>query len=231
MAAARVTRISARLVWSHRKPARIEEGPHQIELLLDGQRPQVPEGRRRAELGEVGDVVEDVPPVAHVEDSRRQVAPQGHQLAPVEQRGPAHGHEQHDEEGGQEPSRPTDPEMLQPDPAVAPVLGHQEIGDQVSREHEEDLHAEQPARRPPEVEVVGDHGQHGHGTDPVQPRQVGAGSLDRSRHGAPASGRRPPGSVVRHGCRPRGGARPTLHRASRSDQDGCGGIERWGSLP
>ena len=181
-----------------------QERPDQVELLLDGQRPQVPERRGRAELGEVGDVVEDEPPVAEVEDPRRQVAAQGGQLAPVEQRGPAHGHEQHHEQGGQEPSGPPDPEVLQPDPAVTAVLGHQQIGDQVPREHEEDLHAEQAARGPPEVEVVGDDGQDGDGADPVQPRKVGAGSLYRPRHGAPASTGRPPGSAARHGCRPRG---------------------------
>ena len=114
-------------------PGQHDERPHQIELLLDGQRPQMSEWRGRPELGEVGDVLEDVPPVAVVEDARDQVAAHGRQLRAVEERHPAQGDEQHHEERREQAPTPADPELPQPDPAAAVVLGREQIRDEVAR--------------------------------------------------------------------------------------------------
>ncbi len=165
-----------------------QERPEQVELLLDGERPEMAQRRGRAELGEVRDVVEDEPPVAEVEDARRQIAAEGAQLAAIEQRGPSHRDEQHYEEGREQSTGAADPELSQGDPAVPSVLGDQEVGDQVARQHEEDLHAEQTARRPPEVEVEDDDRQDGDGPDAIQTGKVGTGPLDRPRHGGPGGG-------------------------------------------
>ena len=57
-----------------RRPAEQEqehERPHQVELLLDRQRPRVLQGRGRRELGEVRLVGEDGVPVVDVEQGRR----------------------------------------------------------------------------------------------------------------------------------------------------------------
>ena len=59
-----------------------QPGPDQVELLLHRQGPQMSEGRRRTEPGEVRDVLEDQPPVAHVERRRHHVPARG-SAAPI----------------------------------------------------------------------------------------------------------------------------------------------------
>ena len=180
------------------EPDQQDQRPDQVELLLDGQRPEVPERRRRTELGEVGDVLEDEPPVAGVEDPGQDIAAHGGELVPVEQGGPPDGHEHHHEEGRQQTSGPADPEVLQPDPLVTSVLGHQKVGDEITGEDEEDLHAEEPAEGPPEIQVIGDDRQHGDGPDAVQSGEVGTGALYWSGHVTPLGAVRPD----RYGPRP-----------------------------
>lgn len=52
--------------------------PQNVELLLDGQRPQM--AQQRGVTGVVRDVADDLAPVAGVEDGPRQVPPQVGQL-------------------------------------------------------------------------------------------------------------------------------------------------------
>ncbi len=60
-------RRRARALLDQAHPAEQHERPEDVELLLDRQRPEMAERFRRAEAGEVGDVLEDQLPVADVE--------------------------------------------------------------------------------------------------------------------------------------------------------------------
>ncbi len=167
-------------------PEQQQEGPDDVELLLHPQRPEVVERRGRAEAGEVGDVLEDQPPVADVERRRGHRFAERHRLGPAGDRDPGHDHHEHREEGGQEAPRPPQPEAGQP-PAPARPLREQDVRDQVAAQGEEDPDAQEPARSPPEAQVIGDHGEHGHGTQPVQPRHVALAAPCGLRHGSQAN--------------------------------------------
>src|ERR671939_1181572 len=64
--------------------------PDKVKLLLYRQGPQVVERWRRPEAREVGDVAEDVPPVAYVDGGRDSVPPESRQLGWVQQCDPRH---------------------------------------------------------------------------------------------------------------------------------------------
>ena len=161
-----------------REPAQPEPQqprPDQVELLLHGQRPQVPERRRRAEPGEVGAVLGDQPPVAHVARGRGDRPADGRKLGPVQQRDPGGDHGQHHEQRGQQPPGPAQPEIRQLQPAGALVLAEQEVGDEVAAQREEDTDAEQAALSPAQIQVIGDNRQHGQSAQPVETGQDNAG--------------------------------------------------------
>ena len=155
--------------------------PDQVELLLDRQGPQMAQRRRRAELGEVRGVLRDQPPVADVAERGGHGPAQGMQLAPV-QRGPAGDGRQHHEQGGQQPPCPAQPEVAHLDLAGGLPVPEQEIGDQVAAQGEEHPDAQQPARRPAEVDVERDHREHGQRPQTVQAGQVALAVPDRLRH-------------------------------------------------
>ena len=143
--------------------------PHQVELLLHRQRPQVVERRGRGEPGVVGVVLEDVPPVVDVEPGRDDVAPvPGHERA-VERVHPHRHHREHHEQRRQQPSRPSHPEVAELDPPGSGELPYQDVGDQIAAEREEHPHAEQSALRPAVAQMVGNDGRHGERAQPVKP--------------------------------------------------------------
>ena len=146
--------------------------PQQVELLLHGQRPQVAQQRRPLELVEVGRAAQDEVPVHRVGQGGEEVTLEAGQLLPDEQDADQGDGEQQCEHRGQEPSGPAEPEVLQPDGPVAPVLAEQQHRDQVAADHEEHLDTEEAAPQPRGVAVVDDHRDHGQGAQAVQPREV-----------------------------------------------------------
>ncbi len=158
--------------------------PHQVELLLDPERPGVLQGGGRAELGEVRLVGEDELPVGHVEEGGQGVAPQGRQVdggagggsaqPAVEHHEEADGDEQ-DDQRGQEAPGPASPEGPQPDPVGSQPFLQEQRRDEEARQDEEDVHAEEAARGPSEAEVVRDHTPHGQRPQTVERREVAAG--------------------------------------------------------
>jgi hypothetical protein len=164
------------------RPDQQQERPEDVELLLDRQRPQVVEGARRGELGEVRDVVEDQPPVVDVGDGAQELGSEIGRLVGPDDRDPGHHDDEHHEQRRQQPPRPRQPERLQPDAALRD-LAEQDVGDQVAAQREEDAHTEQAAGRPTEVEVIGDHAEYGDRTQAVEARHVARlFALYRLRH-------------------------------------------------
>ncbi len=66
--------------------------------------------------------------------------------------------------------------------ARAGPFGHQQRGDEIAREHEEDVHAEQAAAESGHAGVEAEHADDRYGSDAVQPGDVvarrGGGGLD-----------------------------------------------------
>ena len=153
----------------HRPPGSLEhlEGDHdhdrehQVELLLDRERPEVQHRRRGAEELGVGLARGDEAPVGHVEQRGQHVAPQGGELA----RG---GHEvaegddaeQAQQRGRHQPAVATPPEVPEADGPGTRVLPDEQQGDQEAREREEGRDPEEASLRPREPVVEQQHGQH-----------------------------------------------------------------------
>ncbi len=135
------------------RPEQEEEdrGPNQIELLFNGQRPGVLQGRGRGELGEVRLVGVNGVPVAHVEQRGQGVAPQRRQVdqpvgAAAAELGvddhvdPDAGH--HQEEGREETLGPAPPEGGQVQRRRRHPFLEQQRGDEEAREDEEEVDTE-----------------------------------------------------------------------------------------
>ena len=159
-----------------------QPGPQEVELLLDRQRPQVAQRGRRAEAGEVGDVLVDHPPVAEVPGRRPDRSPQVRKRRGLGQGHPRHHHHQHHEQRGQQAPGPPQPEVGEPQASPGGPLAQQKVGDEVAAQGEEHPHAEEPPGSPAQAQVIGDHGQHGDGAQPVEPGHIALAAADGSRH-------------------------------------------------
>ena len=198
---------------------REKQGPDEVELLLDRERPVVQQRRRRLALGEV------VEPACGEVEVRRE--PSGVE-AVVD--GLARSHEVHEEvrgdvgrhqrqhRGRQDPPRAANVEPEQRDRPGLARLGEQQARDQEAREDEEDVDADVPAGHRADARVGEDDEQHGDGAKPLnvlavrkrgrrrrRPDLGPAGTGDacgrspadyrwpnRDSHPAPPSARRPP---------------------------------------
>ena len=185
--------------WAAPAPAEAEtgqdqQGPHQVELLLDGQGPGVAQRRGHLELGEVGLVGHDEVPVRIVEERGQPVRFEGgfDDVGTTEARVDGQHHQQ-EHDGGQEPFGPPEPERAQADGLAAVPLADQQSGDQEAREHEEEVDAEVAAVGPVEAEVVGHHPGHGQRPQSVEGGHVvvaarDGGQLDRDGLGVVLGG-------------------------------------------
>ena len=168
-------------------PSRNSGGHTQVELLLDGERPEVAEQPRPAELGEVALVREHEAPVGHVEDRCERVVAQADELAPLDRGADEQADRQQQEQRGQQPARAPGPEAQQRDAPALVELGDQQRGDQVAADHEEDVHAEEAAGQPRDVGVVEEHSRHRDRAQAVDPRHAAQPRRRRS----PARGAAP----------------------------------------
>jgi hypothetical protein len=182
-----------------RQPGGQYQRPHEVELLLERQRPVVLQQRRAPEAGEVRVRGEDLVPVVDVEDRGQRVDPELSEIGGEERRHHDHADDDHGHRGGQQAPSPCAPEPEQVQRAGAPVLGQQQRCDQVAAEDEEDIDAEEPARQPRDAGVVQQHAGHRDRPDPVQ-----------------AGGVAKPAAIGRG---PRRSADATAHRGSRQDVD------------
>ncbi len=151
-----------------------QQREHQVELLLDRQRPEVQQRRLAAERGAVLVAGGHEPPVGHIGQGADGVAPQLAQLAGVAQ--PERGHhdgEDGDQRGREQPADPPTPEGTERDVAVVLVLDREQAGDQEAAEGEEGGDGQEPARRQPDVGVHHEDGQQGHCPQAVEAGFVG----------------------------------------------------------
>ena len=147
--------------------------PDEVELLLDGQRPGVQQGRGRAEEDEVVLVGDDEAPVGDVGHGGEGVAADGGPGAGVgHHQGVERHHEQRHRQRRQQASGPAAVEGQEADGLGAGELGHQQRGDQEPREDEEDVDAQQAPADAADPGVEGEHAEHGQGPDAVEARDV-----------------------------------------------------------
>ncbi len=151
-----------------------DQGVEQVELLLDGEAPEVQHRRRRCEQVGVGLPGDDEPPVGHVEQGGGDVAPE---VALLDGAGREDAEGQHDHEGSEagrhQSSEPSAPERPQVHRAGGGALGQQQRGDQEAGEREEGGDAEVAADRPGEPAVEEEHRDDGDASQPVEAGEVG----------------------------------------------------------
>ena len=171
-------------VTEPRHEEREGDGPEQVELLLDRQRPEVAEQGGPGELLEVGLVAQDQVPVGHVGHRGQRLAAERGDLSEVEERAGDHHHGDQHPDRRQQPPRAPQPERDEVDSPLLAELAEQQRGDQVAADDEEDVDPEEPAGKPPApvVEVVDEHGQHGDGTQAIQAGHVGQSLAAAGRH-------------------------------------------------
>ncbi len=167
--------------------------PHEVELLLHREGPQVLQHRRAARGLEVRLPVQHVPPVGGVEERRDRILldPLGRVLRDRHRRD--RRRHQHEVQRREQSPRSPDVEPLEVDLVARIELGQQQRGDQEARQREEHVDAQEPTRQPALVHVEHHDGEHRDRTHPVQPGHV----HPRGRTVAPGCGRRRGG--VGHG--------------------------------
>lgn len=105
---------------------REEERPQQVELLLDGEGPEVSEQLRcrgiERSAPEIRRPGGDGEPVVRERRCSRELAAQAHEDVPADHPGEGRADEDHDPDGGQEPAGTTAPELQKTDAAVLVVL-------------------------------------------------------------------------------------------------------------
>jgi hypothetical protein len=162
-------------IWSLAEAGQQEQQdgrPEEVELLLHGERPQVPQQGRTAELVEVRRPTEDEVPVHRVGQRCDEVAAQSRELLVDEQHAHRGDGDEERVDRGQQASTAAEPEPPHADRAVPAVLAEEEHRDQVATDDEEDLDAEEAAPEPRRVAVVDDHRRDRERAQAVQARQV-----------------------------------------------------------
>ena len=144
--------------------------PHQVELLLDRQRPRVQQRRRLGGQREVARARMNGVPVRDVEDRRERVAEDvggGQDPGHDGQDDADDGDEE--EQRGQEAPGATGPEASEANRSGARPLLDQQGRDQESGQDEERIDAVETPGHRAEPGVEGDDGQHRKGPDAIEP--------------------------------------------------------------
>ncbi len=165
-----------------------QQREHQVELLFDGQAPEVEQGRRRCEQIGIALLGEDEPPVGHVGERGDDVAGQVLALHGVGHEHPEHqGEGETGQRGRHEAAEAAAPEGPEVDAVAAGLLGQQQGGDEEARQREEGRDAEVAADHPAEPAVEEQDARDGHAAQAVERGEVGEagriGSGVRRRRG------------------------------------------------
>jgi hypothetical protein len=121
---------------------------------------------------EVALVLEDEAPVRDVEDRGESVTAQV-DLALAGGERDREARPDHHEQSRKEPPCPSRPERPESDPTRGIELGEQQRGDQVAADHEEQVDAEEPARKQRDPGVVDEDGSDRERPKPVDTPEVG----------------------------------------------------------
>ncbi len=161
---------------------RQQRGPEQVELLLDGEGPEVQQRALVVPGGEVVGPLRHEPPVGEGQGRRDDVVLHVGAAQRYGQPGPGDGHRgEHHGGGGKQPPGPPGEEVTELDPAGGDRLPDQQAGDQVAGDDEEDVHADESAGRPGEAGMEGEYREDG---DRAQTLDVGPeGGPVRARPG------------------------------------------------
>ena len=116
--------------------------------------------------------MQDLEPVARVGDRGQQRQPQRGFLAWLDHRRGGGDGDQHHSQRRQQAPGPPGPEVPQVQPAQSVVPSGQQVGDQESAEHEEDVHAEETARQLGGALVEPHDGKYGQRPHPIQARRA-----------------------------------------------------------
>ena len=133
-----------------------DERPHDVELLLDGEAPEVVEHRGLVERRPVPVRLTDEVPVGHVGERPTTGAADAVELGGRSQHPGSEGDDgDEDEHRRQQPPEPPPPEREQPHAAVVGVA-QQQRRDEEARQGEEQIDAEEPT-----LQVAGVEQEHG----------------------------------------------------------------------
>ena len=143
-----MTSIGRRLRPTRTRHGHEQQRPDDVELLLHRERPGVLQQRRVAHHVEVRAVRDDLVPVREVEERAEHVAAGVAEVLAREDRREDERPEHDDDEGGQQPTRTSQPEAAQVDPVSRLPLDEQQRGDEVAAEDEEEVDTEEAARQP-----------------------------------------------------------------------------------
>ena len=149
-----------------------------VELLLDGQRPEVLQRRRRhLEDCRIAARVGGGPPVEHVQHRGQRVEPDLAEGGVGEHGGERDGGRDGKQAGRHEPPHPPGHEPPQAQAAGGGHLGVDQAEDQVSRQREEEAHAEPSASHHVGPQVERHHPDHGYAPQPVEPGDSAGGPV------------------------------------------------------
>ena len=133
-----------------------DDRPDEVELLLDGEAPQVPQCRRRERV-EVRRTVEHEVPVRYVRERGRAVAAQIAEARALRRdAGRAADHDEQQDQRGQQAAGAPRVEGSEVESSLSIVLVEEHRRDQVAREYEEDVDAQPAAPQATGREVVHD---------------------------------------------------------------------------
>ena len=145
-----------------------QEWPDQVELLLHSQGPEVLQRRGLATLVEV---VGAEPGEVHVRGEQRRPRRIHPQLLDAHQRQVRCGVDGRGEDdqrrGRQDPARPAGIELADANTAGRRGLTHEQLGDEVSGDHEEDVNADKASGEPAGASMGTDDEQHRDGAKPL----------------------------------------------------------------
>ena len=144
--------------------------PEQVELLLDGERPQVHQELRRGGREVVG-AGADLEPVRGERERPEHLPLDADEQVALAEPGEQHGCRDAHQQRGQQPSCAARPEAGQVDAAAGDALAHQQGGDEEAGDDEEHVDAEEPAGQPGRVEVEDEDRQDRQGAQPVEAGQ------------------------------------------------------------
>ena len=188
-----------------------QQRPHDVELLLDPERPEVQHRARRRVRGEVVGRLRGEADVGHVEGRCDHVEAHAAVVEPRQREPREHGDHAEDQgRGGQQPAGPTRPEAGERHVAVALHLGDQQAGDEEAGDHEEHVDADEAAAEQRQPHVVADDGDD---RDRPQAFDVRSEAPRRGRVGRAGRGRRIP-----HRWCTRDAAHPRRIGAAYADQ-------------
>ena len=156
--------------------------PQDVELLLDGQRPQMVERSGAPESLEIGDTGLDRRPVAHVEHCGKRLGQPRVPLVGLGDGGSDQNNRQQQHHSRQQAAGPPNPEILEVDLAGPAPGPQQNAGNQVAAEGKEHANTEEAALHVGHPEVVPDDGHDAERAQPVQPGHIGTGLSDRAGH-------------------------------------------------